>query len=100
MTAVVPVFTTVTGSVLEFPILVVTFTAAGEIASEGRGSAIPAQPVDHRIAEIRRLRSTRTLFSRNTFMWIRSPLAQGQIFLIDTAFFRSPEGGSSGRLLS
>lgn len=57
----VPVFVMVTGSALVEPTFALTVRLAGATASEGKGSAIPAHPVQIRV-EPTKVISTRTSF--------------------------------------
>lgn len=73
VTGLVPVLITETGSVLDDPTLVLTESVAGATESVGSGSAIPAHPAVQAITRARRLVSTRTRFSWDAFMSVKSP---------------------------
>src|ERR1700759_2313928 len=81
VTGVDPVLITETGTVLDVPTFVLTDNVAGATERDGRGSAIPAHPAIQAAPRARRLDSTRTRFSLNTFMSIRSPYDKFKFFL-------------------
>jgi hypothetical protein len=91
VTGVVPVLITETGTVFDVPTFVLTDNVAGATDSAGSGSAIPAQPAIQATPRARRLDSTRTRFSLNTFMSIRSPYDKFRFFL-SIHRFAVPEG--------
>ena|ERR1700760_1137284 len=81
VTGVVPVLITETGTVLDDPTFVLTDSVEGATDSVGSGSAIPAQPATQAIVMARRLVSTRTRFSCDTFMEVLSPYGKFSFFL-------------------
>lgn len=81
VTGVVPVLITETGMEFDDPTLVATDTTDGATERVGRGSAMPAHPAVQAIVRARTLESTRTRFSRNAFMSIRSPRDKFRFFL-------------------
>jgi hypothetical protein len=81
VTGLVPVLITETGTVFDDPTFVLTDSVDGATESVGSGSAIPAHPATQATTTARRLESTRTRFSLNTFMSIRSPYCKFKFLL-------------------
>ncbi len=81
VTGLVPVLITETGTVFDDPTFVLTDSVDGATESVGSGSAIPAHPATQATTTARRLESTRTRFSLNTFMSIRSPYCKFRFLL-------------------
>ena len=81
LTLVFPMFVTLTTWELVVPTLALTERTLGVIASEGSGSATPAQPVVHTIvANTTQIKSTRTWLFDGTFISFDLPVFPSSIF--------------------
>ncbi len=85
---------TETGTVFDDPTLVLTVNVDGATESVGSGSAIPAHPATQATTTARRLESTRTRFSLNTFMSIRSPYCKFKFLLSNPPFLQHLREGA------